>query len=91
MSTIEIGGKVAELRELRRMNEELEAEIAALEDGIKSELTSRGTDTISGADYKVTWKAVNGSRLDAKALKAELPEIAQRYTIATSTRRFIVT
>ena len=90
MSQNEITSKVNELRELRRMAAELEAEITSLEDSIKQELTTRGTDTINGGDCRVTRKAVMGSRLDAKALRAELPEIAQRYTVHTETRRFIV-
>jgi predicted phage-related endonuclease len=90
MSQNEVSTKVNTLRELRRMAAELEDEITSLEDSIKAEMTTRGTDTIDGTDYKITWKAVPGNRIDAKALRAELPEIAQRYTVATMTRRFIV-
>lgn len=39
---------------------------------------------------KVTYKTVTSSRFDSKSLKAELPEIAARYTIATEYRRLTV-
>ncbi len=88
MSTIEMDSKIKELRELRRMADELQAEIDSLQDSIKAELTARDTDTLSGTDWKITWKAVTSSRLDSTALKKELPEVAARFMRQTTTRRF---
>ena len=90
MSTQEIRGKVQELRELSRMRDELDAEITALQDAIKAHMTAQGVDSLAGADYKVTWKSVTSCRLDSKALKAAMPEIAARFTAQTTTRRFVV-
>jgi predicted phage-related endonuclease len=90
MSTLEISSKVQELRELQRMADELAAEIAAIQDTLKAHMTVQGVDTLAGADYKVTWKEVTSSRLDSKALKAALPELAAQYTRQTTTRRFCV-
>ena len=50
MSTIEMDGKIKELRELRRMAEELQAEIDSLQDTIKAEMTARNVDTLAGTD-----------------------------------------
>ena len=50
MSINEMDSKVQELRELRRMKEELEAEITAAEDTIKSEMTARNVDTLTGTN-----------------------------------------
>lgn len=72
MSTIEMENKVKELRELRRMAEELEAEISAIQDSIKAHMTAAGVEELAGADYKVTWKAVTSSRLDTTALRKAL-------------------
>lgn len=41
MSTSEIGSKVAELRELRRMAAELAEQISALENEVKAEMLRR--------------------------------------------------
>lgn len=90
MSTIELNSKVKELRELRRFAEEIAAEIEQLQDEIKAEMTARSAEEINGNDWRITWKAVKGSRLDSKKLKAELPEVAARYTVTTETRRFTV-
>ena len=88
MSINELDMKVKELRELRRMADELAGEIEALQDAIKAEMTARNVDTLTGDDWKVTWKAVTSNRLDSASLKKELPDIAARYTKASVSRRF---
>ena len=90
MGTIELSNKVKEMRELRHMAEELAAEIEAIQDTIKTEMTARDVDTLTGDDWRVTWKEVKSTRLDTTALKKALPEIAAQYTKTTSTRRFCV-
>lgn len=82
--------KVKELRELKRLAEELQAEIEGLQDAIKAEMTAQYVDTLTGADWKVTWKPVTSTRLDTAALKKALPDVAQRFTKATTARRFCV-
>lgn len=90
MDMQELDKKVKELRELRRMAKELEREIGAAEDAVKAELNARNVDTLEGPDWKVSWKAVAGSRLDAAALRRELPEIAARFTKQSTIRRFLL-
>ena len=58
----QLESKIKELRELRRMADEIAAEIETLQDAIKSEMTARNTDTLTGADWKITWKAVTSKR-----------------------------
>lgn len=82
--------KVKELRELKRLAEELQAEIEGLQDAIKAEMTAQDVDTLTGADWKVTWKPVTSTRLDTAALKKALPDVAQRFTKTTTARRFCV-
>ena len=67
MSINELDMKVKELRELRRMAEELQAEIDAAQDAIKAHMDSQGVDTLAGTDWKVTWKPVTSSRMDTTA------------------------
>ena len=90
MSTIEMDSKIKELRELRRMAEEIQAEIDSLQDTIKAEMTARDVDTLAGTDWRVTWKNVTSNRLDSTALKKELPEIAARFMKQTTARRFVL-
>jgi len=90
MSMNEMEIKVKELRELRNMADDLAAEIAAIEDELKTHMKDNGTDEIHGASFKITWKEVTTSRLDSKALKAAVPELIARFTKTTTSRRFIL-
>lgn len=90
MSQNEIITTVEELQELRRMQEDLEAEIAALQDRIKAHMDASGVDQLTAGAFKVSWKEVKSSRIDTTALKKALPELAQQFTRTTSTRRFTV-
>ena len=90
MATNEIISKLNELSELRRMADELNAEIEAIQDAIKAHMTEADTDTITAGACKVTWKAVTSTRIDTTALRKDLPEIWQEYGKTTTTRRFSV-
>lgn len=90
MSISEMDSKVKELRELHRMAEELAAEIDSIQDSIKRHMDAEGVDTISGTDWKVTYKAVTSSRIDTSALKKALPDLAQQFTRTTTARRFCI-
>ena len=80
--------KVQELMERRRMAEELQTEIDALQEAVKSFMGSEET-MIAGA-FKVSYKSVTSSRLDSAALTRDLPNVAALYTQPTTTRRFTV-
>ena len=90
MSMNELEIKVNELRELRRMADELAAEITATEDTLKAYMTANQADELHGSNFKITWKEVTSSRLDSEALKAAAPTIWEQFTKQTTTRRFIV-
>lgn len=90
MSTIEMDSKVKELRELRRMADELAGEIEALQDSIKAEMTAKAVDELTGTDWRVTWKAVTSSRFDSKAFKADHAALYGQYTKASTSRRFVL-
>ena len=88
MSNPNMEAKVKELIELKRMKEELEAEIAATEDAIKAVMGD--DELLLAGSYKVSWKTFTSSRLDSTALKKALPEVAAAYTKTTTVRRFSV-
>ncbi len=90
MSQQEISATVAELQELRRMQEDLEAEIASTQDKIKAYMTASGVDSLTAGAFKVTWKSVSTARLDATALRKALPDVAARFTRTATVRRFTV-
>ena len=88
MATNEIISKLTELAELRKMADELTAEIEAIQDEIKAHMAAEETDTITAGAFKVTWKTVTSTRIDTTALRKDLPEIWQEYGKTTTTRRF---
>ena len=88
MSNPTMEAKVHELMELKRMKEELEAEIAAAEDAIKAVMGEE--ELLLAGSYKVSWKIFTSSRIDTTALKKALPDVAAAYTKQTTTRRFSI-
>lgn len=90
MSQNEIITTLAELQELKRMQEELVSEIEALQDKVKGHMTVSGVDTLTAGAWKVSYKAVTSSRFDSSAFKKAMPELVAQYTKTTTTRRFTV-
>ena len=88
MSAIEIQSKARELKELKTMKEELENEIAAIEDALKAAMGEQ--EEMFCGEYKLTYQTVSTSRFDSTAFKKEHAELAAAYTKATTYRRFSV-
>ncbi len=90
MSMKDLEMKVANLRELKRLAEELEAEITATTDELKAYMAANAADELHGPSFKITWKEVTSSRLDGKAVKAANPELFALCSKQTTTRRFVL-
>ena len=90
MSQYELEKKLTDLQELRRMQEELAAEIEAAQDAIKAHMTARGVDTLTAGAFKVTWQEVTSTRIDTAALRKDLPEVWKEYGKTSTVRRFSV-
>ena len=88
MSIFEMEAKARELKELKMLREELDAEITAVEDQIKTAMGDR--ESVIAGIYKITWKPVESTRLDTTSLKAVLPDIAARFMVKSVVRRFTV-
>ena len=88
MSNPTLENTIHEILDLKRMREELDAEITVLEDSIKAVMGDE--ELLTAGAYKVSWKTFTSSRVDTTALKKELPEIAAQYTKQTTARRFSI-
>ncbi len=77
-----------QLAEYTRIQDETAAIIDGLKDELKNYMIAEKLDTLTGDEHKATYKEVTSSRIDTKALKKELPDVATRYTTTTSTMRF---
>lgn len=88
MGTHELESKVKELRQIQSLIDEATAEAEAIKDAIKAAMGD--AEELQAGEYKITWKAVSASRIDTTALRKALPEVAERFTRTTTTRRFCV-
>ena len=88
MSTNEIQTKARELKELKLMQEELSAEISAIEDALKAAMGEQ--EELVCGEYKLTYQTVTSSRFDSTRFKKDHADLAAAYTKATSYRRFSV-
>ena len=88
MSINEIEAKARELRQLQALIEEAQAEAEAIKDALKAAMGD--SESIQAGEYRITWKVVTSSRIDTTALRKALPDVAERFTRETTTRRFCV-
>ena len=88
MSINEMESKIRELRQLQALIEDAQAEAEAIKDAIKAAMGD--SEALQAGEYKVTWKPVTSTRLDATALRKALPDVAERFTRTTTVRRFNV-
>ena len=88
MSNPSMEAQNKELLELKRMREELDAEITAQEDAIKSIMGDE--ETILAGAFKVTWTPYTTTRFDSTRFRKDHAELADAYTKTTTVRRFSV-
>jgi len=88
MSNPSMEPKIKELLELKRMKEELEAEITSMEDEIKQVMDDE--EILFAGAFKVSWKPYTSSRFDSVRFKKEHAELAAAYTKQTTARRFSI-
>ena len=79
--------QLEKLDEIKGKIKELETEKSGLENTIKEALGD-ATAGQYGA-YRVTWKTRESTRLDGKALKAEMPNVYAKYSKNSSSRMFL--
>lgn len=90
MSTNELNAKVKELKQLKTMAVELDAEIKAIEDSIKAVMTEQGTEELFIGEYKLSYKPVTSNRFDTKNFKTKYEELYTAFTKAVTYKRFTI-
>ena len=88
MSNPTLENPIHEILDLKRMREELDAEITTLEDSIKAVMGDE--EILTAGAYKVSWKTFTSSRVDTTALKKAMPDVAAQFTKQTTARRFSI-
>lgn len=85
---MDINAIMTELAQYTRMEEEIAATVDGLKDTIKKYMEENQLETLTGTEHKATYKTVTSSRIDTAALKRNAPDIAEKYTKTTETKRF---
>ena len=88
MSISEMEVKARELRQLQALIEEAQAEAEAIKDAIKAAMGD--SESVQAGEYRITWRTVTSARIDTNALRKALPDVAERFTKETVTRRFVI-
>lgn len=88
MSDHNMEPKIKELLELKRMREELDAEITTLEDTIKTRMGEE--ETLLAGAFKVSWKPYTSTRFDSARFKKDHADLAAAYTKTTTAHRFSI-
>ena len=88
MSTHELEMKCRELRQLQALIDEAQAEAETIKDAIKAAMGTQ--EALQAGEYKITWKPVTTTRIDAAALRKALPDVAAAFSKETTVRRFSV-
>lgn len=90
MSINEITALVEQYKEAQQLLEAAQAEMDELKAAITAEMNRREAEELTAGTHKVTYKSITSTRLDSKAIKAAAPELCERFTKTTTTRRFCV-
>ena len=90
MNRTELENKVVELKELKAMAEELQAEITTIEDCIKAEMTEQNVNELQIGIFKVRWTPVKSNRFDAKAFQNKYSDLYNQFLKVIETKRFSI-
>lgn len=90
MTDRQLNNRIQKINDLEIQIKEMEAQVDALRNEIKADLTEKQTDEHNTGSFVIRWKEVISSRLDSKALKAALPDVFKTYTKESKCRRFTI-
>lgn len=90
MSTNTIEKKIAELKELEEMADELKAEIETIKDELKSVLVEQDVEELVVGTSIIRYTTVLSQRFDSTLLKKKLPEVYTAYLKQVTSKRFSI-
>lgn len=78
------------LQRLKTKRDSINEEIDDYKHALVEHLEAIGADELTQFGWIVSNKEVTTTKIDAKALREELPEVAARYSSTSTARRFAV-
>lgn len=82
--------RIKKYKDLEAQRTAIEKEMEALKADLLADMQEKGLEEQKAGNWVIRWTKVLTNRLDSKALKAELPELAARFTKQTESRRFSI-
>lgn len=91
MSTLEITGKIEELRELEELIEEAKAQAETIKDELKTLMDNKGVEELNAGRFILRYTSVLSSRFDTKRFKEKFGEdVYKAFTKEVASRRFSI-
>lgn len=90
MSSIEISKKIQALKEWEEVIAEAQAEMEAIKDEIKAEMSARQVEELEAGTHIIRWTSVLSNRFDTTAFKKEYNDLYKQFTKQTTSRRFSI-
>ena len=82
--------RIKKYKDLEAQKTAIEKEMEALKTDLLADMQEKGLEEQKAGNWVIRWTKVLTNRLDSKALKAELPELAARFSRQTESRRFSI-
>ena len=82
--------RIKKYKDLEAQKTAIEKEMEALKTDLLADMQEKGLEEQKAGNWVIRWTKVLTNRLDSKALKAGLPELAARFTRQTESRRFSI-
>ncbi len=90
MTNAEMIKKIEALNEWEAILEEAKAEVEAIRDEIKADMTERDLEELDLGQYIVRWTSVLSNRFDTTAFKKVYGDLYKTYTKQVASRRFSI-
>ena len=85
-----IENRINKIKYLEDEKKNIDAQIEALKNEIKTEMTNRGVDECRTANFVVRFKEIISNNFDSKRFKADMPDLYDTYTTVRKSMRFTI-
>lgn len=82
--------RIKKLKALEEQKKELETQISDLQEEIKKDMESKGTEEMKVGIFIIRFTSVLSSRFDTKSFKEKYSELYNEYTKQVASRRFTI-
>lgn len=86
----ELKKTVKDIKKLKAKREEIESQIAELENLVKADMTERAVDSLVVDEYKIKYSDVVSNRFDTTTFKKECADLYNRYVKVSVSKRFTI-